>query len=152
MHDVAGPAGDDSAWLAVVLAAGVEESAPVRPEVGEVRADGAHRDGDVVGGEFVRETSGGPLTGPPQDLDSRHGLGRSRGGLVVRDAGAVEEAEFAVFAVAGHPFAGAGPGDPSLGSNVGQRTGLAPLHETAAAFDGQRGVTVRRGRVLSFGG
>lgn len=32
---------------------------------------------------------------------------------------------------------------------MGQRAGLTALHETAAAFDGQRGVTVDHGRVLS---
>lgn len=54
-----------------------------------------------------------------------------------------------MFAVAGHPFTGAGPGDAHLGGDMGQRTGLAPLDETAATFDGQRGVTVEHGRVLS---
>lgn len=152
MHHVAGPAGDDPAWLAVVLAVRVEEPAPVQAEVSEVPADGAYRDGDAVGGELVCDPSCGPLVVPAQGLDPCHGLGRGRGGLVVRDAGAVEQAEFTVLTVAGHPFAGAGPGDPHLGGDMGQRTGLAPLHEAAATFDGQRGVTVEHGRVLSFGG
>lgn len=127
MHHVTGPAGDDPAWLAIVLAVRVEEPAPVQPEVSEVPADGAHRDGDAVGGELVCDAGGGPLFVPPQGLDPRHVLGRGRGGLVVRDAGAVEQAEFTVFAVAGHPFAGAGSGDPHLGGDMGERAGLAPL-------------------------
>jgi len=152
VHHVAGPAGDDPAWFPVVLTVRVEESAPVQAEVSEVPADGAHRDGDAVGAQFVGDAGGGPLAGPAQRLDQRYGLGRGRGGLVVRNAGAVEQSEFAVFAVAGHPFAGAGSGDPHLGGDVGERAGLAALDETAATFDGQRGVTVEHGRVLSVGG
>ncbi|CDZ86972.1 hypothetical protein RHRU231_680049 [Rhodococcus ruber] len=152
VHHMAGPAGDDSAWFPVVLAVRVEELAPVQAEVSEVSADGAHRDGDAVGAQFVGDAGCGPFAGPAQCLDPRYGLGRCCGGLVVRHAGAVEQTEFAVFAVAGHPFAGAGSGDPHLGGNVGERAGLAALDETAATFDGQRGVTVEHGRVLSFGG
>ncbi len=134
-----GPAGDDPAWLAVVLAVRVKEPAPVQAEVSQVPAGGTRRDADAVAGECVRDTSRGPLTAPPQGLDPCHRLGRRRGGLVVRNAGPVEQAEFTVFAVAGHPLAGAGPGNPHLGDDMGQRTSLAPLHETAATFDGQRG-------------
>src|SRR5690606_37973685 len=99
VHHMAGPAGDDPARLAIVLAVRVEELAPVQPEPGEVSADGAHRDGDAVGAQFVGDAGCGPLAGPPQGLDPRHGLSRGRGGLMVRHAGAVEQTEFAVFAV-----------------------------------------------------
>ncbi|MBM7459297.1 hypothetical protein JOE26_001972 [Rhodococcus coprophilus] len=152
VHHVTRPAGHDPAWLAVVLDARIEDPAPVQPEVSQVPADGTHRDGDAVGGELMRDPGSGPLAVPPQRLDLRHGLGRCCGGLMVRDAGPVEQAELAVFAVAGHPFSGAGPGDPHLGGNVGQRAGPAPLHEAAATFDGQRGISVEHGRVLSVGG
>lgn len=80
VHHVAGPAGDDPAWLAVVLAVRIEELAPVQAEVSEVPADGAYRDADAVGGELVCDTSRGPLVLPSQGLDPRHGLGRGRGG------------------------------------------------------------------------
>ena len=46
MHHMTGPAGDDPAWLAVVLAVRVEEPAPVQAEVSEVQADGVAVAGD----------------------------------------------------------------------------------------------------------
>ncbi len=66
----------------------------------------------------------------------------------MRDAGAVDQAEVTELAEAVHPLAGATAGDTHLGGDVGNRTGLASSDESAAALDGQRGVTVSHGRVF----
>ena len=61
------------------------------------------------------------------------------------------QAEFAVFAVAVDPLAGAGAGDTHLRGDMGDRASLAALHEASAALDGQRRITVCHDG-LSFGG
>ena len=66
----------------------------------------------------------------------------------MRDAGAVGEADLTELAVAVDPFRCALTGDPHLGSDVSDRAGSTALHQTATAFDGQRGITVGHGRVF----
>jgi hypothetical protein len=70
---------------------------------------------------------------------------------MVRDAGPVQQARVAVLAIAVDPFRGAWAGDAHLGGDMRDRTGPATLHKTAAALDGQRGITVKHGRVFLIG-
>ncbi|CCW15591.1 hypothetical protein EBESD8_61680 [Rhodococcus aetherivorans] len=130
---------EDPPGFAVALPGRVEESAPVQAEVGQVPADGAHRDRAPVGGQFEGDATCRPLLLASQLLDPGDHLGRGGGGLAVRHAGAIEQAQLAELPVAAHPFARAGAGDAHFGGDVGDRTGLAALDEAAASLDGQWG-------------
>ncbi|NKT67593.1 hypothetical protein GS860_06255 [Rhodococcus hoagii] len=131
---VAGPAGDDPSWCAVALTGRVEEPAPVQPEVGQVPADGPHRDDDAVIGEFEGDAPGRPFLLSAQALDPGDDLRCGGSGLAVRDARAVQQTALTELAVAVHPFAGTGAGDAHLGSDVGDRTSLTSLDEPSTAF------------------
>lgn len=105
-------------------------------------ADGPHRDGDAVVGEFEGDAPGRALLLAPQVLDPGDDLCCGGSGLAVRHVGAVEQIALTELAVAVHPFAGAGAGDPHLGSDVGDRTSQTSLDEPSTAPYGQRGVGV----------
>lgn len=57
----------------------------------------------------------------------------------MRDAEAIEQTDLTELSVPVHPFAGAGAGDPQLGSDVGDRPGQTSLGEPPTAFYRQRG-------------
>lgn len=139
---MARPAGVDPRGLAVVLAGRVDEPASVQPEVGKMPADGPDGDHGSFAGQIDSDASRGPLPLPAHRLDPEDDLRGRGGGLVVRDAGPVKQTSLAELAVTVDPLRRALPGDPHLGSNMGDRTGLTPLHETATAFHGQRDITV----------
>lgn len=100
--------------------------------------DGPHRDGDAVVGEFEGDAPGRALLLAPQVLDPGDDLCCGGSGLAVRHVGAVEQIALTELAVAVHPPAGAGAGDPHLGSDVGDRTSQTSLDEPSTAPYGQR--------------
>jgi hypothetical protein len=92
---MAGPAGGDLPWLAIGVAARVDESASAKAEPAQVSADGTPVDPDVQLGELVGNALGGPLVLSPPDLDLLDDTGCCRGTAVVGRRSTVLEPGFA---------------------------------------------------------
>jgi hypothetical protein len=152
VHHVAWPARVDAARLAVVAAVRVEHAAVVQAQVGQLSGDGAHRDHHAFVAQLESDATGGVLAVAAQLLDPDDGRGRGDSGLPSRGTRAVGQTDLAVAAVAVDPLRGALTGDTPLGGDMSDRTVLAALNETAAPFDGQRGITVKHGRVFLLSG
>lgn len=75
VHHVSGPAGGDLPGLAVVFAAGVDESSSAQSEPGQVAGDGAAVDREPEVGELIGDALSGPLVLASPGLDLLDGPG-----------------------------------------------------------------------------
>ena len=149
---VAGPAGDDRLGHPVGLSVGVDESAAIEYQGGQVPRHGAPTDAHAELAELEGNPCRRPFALAAHRFDLGDDLGAGGGGLVPWSRRPVLQAQFTELTETVDPLRRAGPRDAHLGGDMRDRTMSTTGDTTTAAFNRQRSITVSHGRVPSPGG